>query len=64
MCEPNYALWFYVVPKQYKEALYQNWIFSYAYFIFYNLFIAGLEINHNNNFMQETIMRNFVQDNE
>jgi hypothetical protein len=39
-------------------------MFSYAYFIFYNLFTTGLEINHNNNLMQETIMSNFVQDTE
>jgi hypothetical protein len=32
---------FYACPKHPKEASYQEWIFSYAYSIFYNLFIAG-----------------------
>jgi hypothetical protein len=32
------VLWFYEGIKQYKEAFYQEWIFSYAYSIYYNLF--------------------------
>jgi hypothetical protein len=35
---------FYTDPKHPKEASYQEWIFFYAYFVYYNLFIAGTGI--------------------
>jgi hypothetical protein len=38
------SIWFYAGYKQYEEALYQNLIFSYAYFIYYNLFTVKTEI--------------------
>jgi hypothetical protein len=34
----------YVAPKQYNGVFYQELLFSYAYFIYYNLFIAGTGI--------------------
>jgi hypothetical protein len=38
------SLWFYADYKQYEEALYQNLILSYAYFIYCNLFTVKTEI--------------------
>jgi hypothetical protein len=52
---------FYASFKQYKEAYYQEWIFSYAYSIYYNLFIVGKKLNHRNYSEQELNMGNFVK---
>jgi hypothetical protein len=41
---------FYTGPKHPMEAPHQEWIFSYAYSIYYNLFIAGRKIKSLNLF--------------
>jgi hypothetical protein len=38
------VLWFYRGTKQHMEVSYQKWLFSYAYSIYYILFIARSEI--------------------
>jgi hypothetical protein len=38
------SLLFYAGYKQYEEELYQNLIFFYKYFIYYNLFIVEIDI--------------------
>jgi hypothetical protein len=38
------VLLFYAGIKQYKKAFYKEWIFFYAYCIYYSLFNIGTEI--------------------
>jgi hypothetical protein len=47
-----------------RKHLIKNEYFSYAYSIYYNLFIVGAELNHRNYFVQEINMRNFVYSTE